>query len=125
MSPIVLTVEITRLPEEVFAYVTDPSRFPEWQQDAVRGGREGGDPPGVGSRFTTTRRIGRLERTTTSEITESNPPGSWAYHGIDGPIRASTHVTVESLGEGARSHVTIDVAFEGHGIGKLLVPLIH
>ena len=34
MPPIVLTIEIARPPDEVFAYVTDPSRFPEWQEDA-------------------------------------------------------------------------------------------
>jgi uncharacterized protein YndB with AHSA1/START domain len=124
MSPIVLTIEIARPPDEVFSYVTDPSRFAEWQEDAVRGRREGGGSPGLGSRFTTTRRIGRAERTTTSEITESNPPRSWAAHGVDGPIRPRMHVTVAPLGEGARSRVTIEVAFEGHGIGKLLVPLV-
>lgn len=125
MPPIVLTIEIARPPDEVFSYVTDPSRFAEWQADAVRGRREGGGPPGVGSRFLTTRRIGRVERTTTSEITEVNPPGSWAYHGVDGPIRAITRVTVAPLGNSAGSRVTIDVDFQGHGIGKLLVPLVH
>src|SRR5260370_25433488 len=34
------------------------------------------------------------------------------------------HVTVAPLGDRARSRVTIDVDFEGHGIGKLLVPLV-
>ena len=120
MPPIVLTIEIARPPDEVFAYVTDPSRFPEWQEDAIKGG----GPPGVGSRFTTTRRIGRAERTRTSEITEINPTRSWAAHGVDGPIRPIMHVTVVPLGESARSHVTIDVDFEGHAIGKLLVPLV-
>jgi hypothetical protein len=32
-------------------------------------------------------------------------------------------VTVEPAGEG-RSRVTIEIDFEGHGIGKLLVPLV-
>ncbi len=123
MPPIVLTIEIARPPDEVFSYVTDPSRFAEWQEDAARGRLEGGGPPGVGSRFTTTRRIGRAERTTTSEITEINPPRSWAAHGVDGPIRPIMHVTVAPVGDSARSRVTIDVDFEGHGIGKLLVPL--
>src|SRR6266567_4262129 len=107
MAPIVLTIEIARPPEEVFSYVTDPSRFAEWQQDAVIGDREGGGPPGLGSRFTTSRRIGRAQRTTTSEITESNPPRSWAAHGVDGPIRPIMHVTVAPLGDSARSRVTI------------------
>jgi uncharacterized protein YndB with AHSA1/START domain len=125
MPPIVLTIEIARPPEEVFSYVTDPSRFAKWQADAVRGGREGGGPPVVGSRFTTTRRIGRAEQTTTWEITEFHPPSSWAAHGIDGPIRTIMHVTVAPLGDSARSCVTIDVDFQGHGIGKLLVPLVY
>jgi hypothetical protein len=33
-------------------------------------------------------------------------------------------VTVEPLGGTARSRVTIALDFEGHGIGKLLVPLV-
>ena len=32
--------------------------------------------------------------------------------------------TVEPLDGGARSRVTISLDFEGHGIGKLLVPLV-
>jgi hypothetical protein len=42
MPPIVSRFEVDRLPDEVFAYVTDPSRFAEWQDDVVRvrpGGR--------------------------------------------------------------------------------------
>ena len=124
MRPIVLTIEIARPPDEVFSYVTDPSRFAEWQQDAARGRFEGDGPPGVGSRFTTTRRIGLAERTTTSKITEIVPPSSWAAHGIDGPVRPIMHVTVTPLGDSAHSRVTIDVDFRGHGIGKLLVPLV-
>jgi hypothetical protein len=34
------------------------------------------------------------------------------------------HVTVTPLGDSAQSRVTIDVDFEGHGIGILLVPLV-
>jgi hypothetical protein len=43
--------------------------------------------------------------------------------GIDGPIRAAVDVTVQPLGD-ERSRVTIAVDFAGHGIGKLLVPLV-
>lgn len=43
--------------------------------------------------------------------------------GIDGPIRATVDVTVESLTE-TSSRLTIAVDLDGHGIGKLLVPLI-
>jgi len=116
----VSSFEIARPPDEVYSYATDPSRFPEWQNDVVRVRIEGGRPPGVGTRFTTIRRIGRVEQTTTQEITEISPPRSWAARGVDGPFRPSAGITVEPLGDGTRSLVTIALDFEGHGIGKLL-----
>ena len=35
MAPIVNSVEISRRPEDVFAYVTDPTHLPEWQESVV------------------------------------------------------------------------------------------
>jgi uncharacterized protein YndB with AHSA1/START domain len=113
-------LEIARPPDEVYAYVTDPSRFPEWQQDVLRAQLQGGRPPGVGTRFTTVRRIGRVERTTTQEITKADPPWSWAARGVDGPFRPGAAVTLEPLGDGTRTRVTIALDFEGHGFGRLL-----
>lgn len=124
MPPIVSSIEIARPPHEVFSYVTDPSRFPEWQDDVVRVRVEGGGPPGVGSRFTTTRRVGGAERTVTQEITEISAPRSWAARGVGGPLRPNANVTVEPLNDGARSRVTFALDFEGHGIGKPLVPVV-
>ncbi|HYY78902.1 MAG TPA: SRPBCC family protein [Actinomycetes bacterium] len=118
MPPIVSTFEIDRPPDEVYRYATDPSRFPEWQHDVVR--VDGGHPPAVGTRFTTVRRIGRVEQATIQEITELSPPRSWAARGVDGPFRPSAGITVEPLDDGTRSLVTIALDFEGHGIGKLL-----
>ncbi len=124
MPPIVSNIEIARPPDEVFSYVTDPSRFAEWQHDVVSVRLAEGRPPSVGSRFTTTRRIGRAERTMTQEITEISPPRSWAAHGVDGPIRPNAEVTVEPLDGGTRSRVTFALDFEGHGIGVPLLPLV-
>ena len=124
MPAIVSSIEIARPPDDVFTYVTDPSRFVEWQEDVVSVRVETHGPPRVGSRFTTTRRIGRSERTMTQEITEISPPRSWAVHGVDGPIRPHVSITVEPLNNGARSRVTIALDFEGHGIGKPLLPLV-
>jgi carbon monoxide dehydrogenase subunit G len=124
MTGIIETVEVDRTPEEAFSYVTDPTRFGEWQQGVVGDHMEGDGQPRVGSKCITRRRIGLAERPATAEVTALSPPRAWAVHGIDGPIRASVNVTVDPLDNGARSRVTIAVDFEGHGIGKLLVPLI-
>jgi uncharacterized protein YndB with AHSA1/START domain len=124
VPPIVSSIEIARPPDEVFSYVTDPSRFAEWQYDVVSVRIEGGGPPRVGSKFTTTRRIGGVERTMTQEITEINPPTSWAVHGVAGPIRPNANITVEPLNDSTRSRVTFALDFERHGIGVPLVPVV-
>ncbi len=124
MPPLVHTIEIDRPPEEVFSYVTDPARFAEWQYDVLSVRLEGCRPPSVGSRFTTIRRIGRAERAMTQEITEINPPTSWAAHGVAGPIRPSANISIEPLNDGIRSRVTFALDFTGHGVGVPLVPVI-
>ena len=123
MASITTTTEIARPAEDVFAYVTDPSTMPEWQKGCLRGHMDG-PTTRVGSKCTTVRRIGGRERVVTTEITEYDPPRRWADRGIEGPIRAIVGVTVEPLTDGSRSRMTIEVDFTGHGIGKLLVPLV-
>jgi len=124
MAPIVNSIEISRRPEDVFSYVTDPSRLPEWQESVVSVRREGDAPLAVGSRAVVTRRLGRREQGMTAELTELNSPSSWAVRGIDGPVRGIVKGTIEPIEDGKRSRVTIALDFEGHRIGKLLVPLV-
>ena len=124
MAPLVSTIEVARRPEDVFSYVTDPLRFAEWQSDVVSVRMQQDGPAGIGSRFTTTRRIGGTERTMTQEITEVSAPRRWTVRGVDGPIRPHSTVTIEPLDGGARSRITFTLDFDGHGIGVPLVPLV-
>jgi uncharacterized protein YndB with AHSA1/START domain len=124
VAPIVTSTEIARPPEDVFRYVTDPSRLGEWQESVVTTRTDESGPPRVGSRVIQTRRMGRREQTMTSEITEISLPTGWAVRGVDGPVRGIVKGTVEPLDDGTRSRVTIELDFEGHGVGKLLVPLV-
>jgi uncharacterized protein YndB with AHSA1/START domain len=123
MAPIVSTAEVSRPAEEVFAYVTDPSTFPEWQNGVVRG-HMNESPTRVGSQCTTVRNIGGREREVHTTITDYDPPRRWADRGVDGPIRAIVEVLVESIADGSQSRVTINLDFTGHGIGRLLVPFV-
>jgi uncharacterized protein YndB with AHSA1/START domain len=123
MAAIVTSTEVARPAEETFAYVIDPSTMSEWQQGVVRGQLDS-PSTGVGSHCTTVRNIGGREREVVTEITEYDPPRRWADRGIDGPIRAIVVVGVEPLSDNSRSRVTIELDFTGHGIGKLLVPLV-
>ena len=124
MAAIVESVEISRRPEAVFSYVTDPTHLPEWQESVVRVRKESDAPVTAGSRVVVTRRVGRQERDMTIELSELDPPRSWAIRGVDGPIRGMVTGQVEPIGDGDRSRLTLSLDFEGHGIGKLLVPLV-
>lgn len=123
MAPIANSVEIARRPEDVFAYVTDPRRFHEWQDAVVRAEPEGDGPMAAGSRLKLTRRMGKREQTMTSQMTEYDPPRSYAFRVVDGPVRAIGKGVVEPVGED-RSRFSFELDFEGHGIGKLLLPLV-
>lgn len=124
MSAIKESIDISCRPEDVFSYVTDPSHLPEWQESAVSVRPVGDAPVAVGSRVVVTRRIGRRDIPMTSEVTELDPPRSWRVDGIDGPIRGHVKGTIEPLGDGERSRLTMSLDFETHGIGKVLVPLV-
>jgi hypothetical protein len=127
MPPIVTSAEIGRPAAEVFAYATDPARFSEWQKGVVDGRMDGPadriQAPAAGARCVTTRRIGGASRPSTSELVHIDPPRTWGVRGIDGPIRAAVEVQVEPV-TGSRSRLTISVDLTGHGIGKILVPLM-
>jgi Polyketide cyclase / dehydrase and lipid transport len=127
MPPAMASAEIERPAAEVFAYATDPARFSEWQKGVVDGHMDGPAngtrSPAVGAKCVTTRRIGGSNRPSTAELVHIDPPRTWGVRGIDGPIRAAVEVRVEPVTD-SRARLTISVDFTGHGIGKILVPLM-
>jgi uncharacterized membrane protein len=121
---ITASIEIGRRPEEVFAYVDQLARHGEWQEqiESVRVDTEG--PTAVGTRATEVRRVGGRSQTMTYEITEHDPPRTFAFHGVTGPLRPVGRGSIEPVADGARSRVTLDFDFDSHGIlGAILKPL--
>ncbi|MCX5150540.1 SRPBCC family protein [Streptomyces sp. NBC_00320] len=124
MSAIRESIDISRSPEDVFDYVTDPTHLPEWQDSAVSARLLDGAPLHVGSKVAVTRRMGKRQFPMTMEVTELDKPRSWHIQGVDGPIRGDVRGTIEPLDGGKRSRVTLDLEFEGHGIGRVIAPLV-
>ena len=122
MAPIVVSVEISRPPADVFAYVTDPSHLPLWQESVLRVDSDDA-PTHVGTRVVAVRRVGRREMESVAEFAEFQPPTRWGVRGVDGPVRGDVTGTIEPLDNGTRSRVTLSLELKGHGIGKLLLPL--
>jgi hypothetical protein len=123
VPPITASIEVYRSAKEVFDYATDPSRFSEWQKGVVSGRMDSVGAPQLGDRCLTTRRIGLADRPVTSELVRFDPPHQWGVRGLDGPIRAIVDVRVEPRSD-TSARLTIALDFEGHGIGRLLVPLL-
>jgi uncharacterized protein YndB with AHSA1/START domain len=121
MAPVVASIDIARSPQDVFAYVDDLEKHAEWQGELVSARVETEGPTRVGSRATETRRVPGGPQTYTYEITEHDPPRKASFRVLDGPVRAFGTITVEPAGEGSRFTIRLD--FEGHGLGKLIVPM--
>jgi uncharacterized protein YndB with AHSA1/START domain len=123
MTTIVESVEISRAPAGVFAYVTDPSRLPEWQASIVDVQQDDG-PVQVGKRVVVTRKAGPRQMASTAEVAALEPPRTWSIRGVDGSVRGNVKGRIEPVNGGNRSRVTIELDLQGHGIGKLLLPLV-
>jgi protein-S-isoprenylcysteine O-methyltransferase Ste14 len=124
MTEIAATIEISRTPEDVFAYAIDFSHFPEWQGGVVAARRRDTGPLSVGSTAVVTRRVGPRTVSLTQQITELNRPKTWTVRSVGGPLVGTARATIEPLDNGKHSRVTIALDFEGRGIGRLFVPLV-
>jgi uncharacterized membrane protein len=121
MAHIATSVEIARSPEDVFAYIADIPRHPEWQEGLVSVTVQTDGPNRVGTRVVHRRKLGPQTVATTSELTAYEPPQVIGFRGIDGPIRAQGRQRVEPAGQGSR--VLFEMELEGHGLGKLMLPM--
>jgi uncharacterized membrane protein len=121
MASIATSVEIARSPDDVFVYITDVVRHPDWQEGLVSATVETDGPVRVGSRVVHRRKLGLGTVATTSEITALEPPRLVAFRGLDGPIRAEGTQRVERVGEGSR--VSFEMEMRGHGLGVVMLPI--
>lgn len=116
------SIEINRPQADVFAYLDELDKHSEWQSGLISSRLETEGPMGVGTRATDTRKVPGGPREMTYEITEYDPPRKSSWRVLNGPVRAVGSVTVEPVGDGSRSRVTVGFDLEGHGIGALIAP---
>lgn len=123
MKAIRESIEITRRPEDVFSYATDFAKFPEWQVGAVSVRPLGNSPAGTGgAQAAVIRKVGPAKFARTEVISRYHPPRTWTVQGVGGPLTANVHGTIEPVRDGTQSRVTIDMDFEGRGLGRVLIP---
>jgi uncharacterized membrane protein len=123
MFVITSSVDINRPQTEVFDYLDQLDRHSEWQQALTSVRLAGDGPVGVGTRAIETRKVPGGEREMSYVLTAHEPPTTSSWKGLDGPVRPHGTVTVQALNE-MSSRVTVSLDLEGHGLGKLLLPLV-
>jgi hypothetical protein len=123
MAATVGSIEISRRPEDVFAYLLEPLNYPEWDSSIASAHRDDSSPLTVGSKTTVMHRMGPWKVPTIEELIELDPPRQFTNRGVSGPLAGVARCTIEPLNGGRRSRLTIALEIEARGLGKLLLPL--
>jgi uncharacterized protein YndB with AHSA1/START domain len=101
-----VALEIERSPQEVFDYLTDVDRVPEWQASALESHADG--PLGVGARIHETRRLLGRDAHTELEVSAFDPPKRLTLNTISGPVKVDIDHRLETHGDGTLLHVVAE-----------------
>jgi uncharacterized membrane protein len=114
-------VEIDRPVNDVFAYVTDPTRLPEWQATALEG-RLDSQEMGKGARIVEIRKFLGRHIESTMDVTAYEPDQRFDVEVTSGPVHYRASQTFEGSDGGTRLHLV----FEGDPAGFFRVadPLV-
>jgi ligand-binding SRPBCC domain-containing protein len=119
------TVVIDRPVEEVFAFVTDMTRTPEWRTTVQRAEAlrlQGGSA--IGARFRAVTRVAGRRWNWVLEVTTWDPPGRFAYAVVEGSVPMEVEYRCEPEGERCR-FTMVASADEFDGVfGRVVVPAI-
>ena len=126
MATITKSVNINRPPDEVFAYLDDLNKHPEWQPqiESRRIVTEG--PTRVGTEVDDTRVVGGGRKVPMRwKVTEHDPAGRRsAFETIESKMnKPSGVISVAQAGEG--SEVTFEFTTNPFGFGWLMAPLVN
>lgn len=116
------SVMIDRPVGEVFAYLTDVTNVPEWQEGVHEIRLEAEAPVSQGTRFTEIRKFLGRRLESKLEVSEHEPDRRFTVRTLSGPVPFTVRHTFEASGQGTR----VDVVGEGEPggffkIGEALV----
>jgi uncharacterized membrane protein len=114
------TVEVERDAQEVFDYLIDLARLPEWQSSAVESHADG--PLAEGVRIAERRRILGREVENELEVTAFEPPCRLTLKALRGPVRFT--VDHRLLENGGSTLVNVVAEAETGTFMKLAEPLL-
>jgi carbon monoxide dehydrogenase subunit G len=117
-----LSVDIDRPVHEVWEYLTDPERVPEWQSSAESSHQVSDGPMRVGTRLRDERRFMGRRATSDVEVSEYDPERLFTLHGLSGPVRFTVRHRLSENGAGTR--LDVEAEADPGGIGRFVRPVI-
>lgn len=114
MIDFTIDTQIARPPEQVFAYVTDPSKLATWQTNTVSAVPEPAGPLRLGSRIREVHRgPGGKELSSLVEVSAFEPGRVFSLRMIEGPLPVDARIAFEPSGQGTRMSFTVHGAPAG------------
>lgn len=118
------TTTIDRPIEQVFAFLADGTNDKKFSPRVQEIEKTTDGPPGVGTVYTSTVKDAGMKSSREFELTEFERPTKirWAERSKNSITVPAGGYDLEPAGDGA-TKMTIFNDFEGHGIGKVVLPL--
>jgi uncharacterized membrane protein len=116
------TEVVNRPAEEVFAYLTDVERLPEWQSMVSESRQDSPGPMGAGTRVADVRNFLGRRIETVAEVTAYESPTRFDVRSVSGPIPFQISHTLEP--REASTIVKVEAQGEPGGFFKLAEPLV-
>lgn len=118
------TVTIDAPPEVVWAFVSDPGRYPEWSVVTDRMTSVEDGPVESGSTYGEVGGLGPMTDESTWVVTEFDPPKRQVHEGDDGTVRTLMTIELDSVEDGAATRLDQSVGLEFPRGMKLLARLL-
>ena len=117
-----LSVDIARPVHEVWDYLIDAERVPEWQSSAVSAHQVSAGPMRMGTKLEDERRfLGRRARSQV-EVAEYEPERLLTLRGLSGPVRFTIRQRLSANQAGTRLNVEAEA--DPAGISRFVRPMI-
>lgn len=123
MKKVQVKLSSSKSPQEVYEYLVDFERHPEWRYDVLESKLVEGGKGRAGARYRQKIKPGRKEMEANVELTEADPGRRVGFRTLDeGPVTASGTYDIRDTGSG--TELVNDVAIEAHGFVRLFEPFM-
>lgn len=122
MRKVEVQVWIARPVDEVYDYVVDVDRWPEWRGDVVGGELLTEGPVAVGTQARGIAKIFGRPFSIDVEVTALEPGSRFGYRPVKGPLKTDNLYTFEARDGGTQVVLTDDIGLDG--VFKVFLPVM-